>query len=67
MRMLIGMLEKNDLCCMNARWLIAICNGGYKVSSQLLIWPGNITHYVFLWMIYLDELRLFSNYLIILN
>ena len=55
MRMLKGILGKNDLCCMNARWLIAICNGGHKVSLQWLIWAGNVTHYVFLWMSSLDE------------
>lgn len=58
MSMLTGKLGKNGLCCMSARWLIAICNGGHKVSSQWLIWPGNITHYAFLWMIWMKELRL---------
>lgn len=34
MTILTGMLGKNGLCYMSARWLIAICNGGHKVSSQ---------------------------------
>lgn len=58
MSTLTGMLGKNSLCCMNARWLIAFSNGGHKVSLQWLIWPGNIAPYAFLWMIWMKELRL---------
>lgn len=32
MSILIGILGKKGLCCANARWLIAIFNGGRKVS-----------------------------------
>lgn len=48
----IDLLGKNGLCCIDARWLIAICNGRHKISSQWLIWLGNITYYAF----FMDDL-----------